>query len=62
MGQYWAKIDHLIASQHINTQSKLGKKILETCVQRCFWGEGQGQGMCELENALEIQKYPNFCP
>ena len=26
------------------------------------WAEGQGQDMCELENATEIQKYPNFCP
>ena len=27
-----------------------------------FVGWGEGQGMCELENVPEIQKYPNFYP
>ena len=64
--KYWAKIDRLIASRHINTRSfnnKLREKFWKHASNVvCGVREGAGQGMCELENAPEIQKYPNVCP
>ena len=43
----------------------LGKKIVDTHVQSCLWGEGggggggEGLGMCELKKAPQImQKRP----
>ena len=38
------------------------EKSSENMRPTLFVGWGEGQGMCELENAPEIQKYPNFCP
>ena len=66
--KYWAKIDRLIAERRDILIHDLliinWEKSSENMRPMLFvgWAEGQGQDMCKLENAPEIQKYPNFCP
>ena len=59
---YWAKIDRLIASRHMNIRyfnNKLGKN-LETCVQRCLWGEGRGRVCVNWKTSQKFKSIPTF--
>ena len=35
-------------------------KILDTRVQHCLWGHGEGLNLCELENAQEMHTVPRL--
>ena len=42
------------------TKPKLEKKNLETCVQRCLWGEGRGRVCVNWKTPPKFKSIPSF--
>ena len=42
------------------TKLQLGKKILETCVQRCLWGEGRGRVCVNWKTPQKFKSIPRL--